>query len=96
MSLSQQTPTPQQMPTLDEFIDIANRQGCRVKYATMQIVGSKGRAPAKYMIRDFTNKLFAILPDIEHDERLSLTQLQNLVRVLKITGFENLLENPND
>lgn len=76
------------MPTLGQFVTRAVEQGCSVK-EVLGMVGQEGDIKARYLIGLGRNPAIAVLPNIKDDERLSPALIANLVRVLKVSGFEH-------
>jgi hypothetical protein len=83
-------------PTLRQFIITAVAQGCREKFARGEIVGSKGPLRAHYLVRPkMTGDIVAVLPDVRDSDPLTPTVLAYLVRVLEVTGFEDVIATGN-
>jgi len=82
-------------PTLRQFIIAAVAQGCREKFARGEVVGWKGPMRAHYIVRPKTSgDVVAVLPDIRDSDLLAPTVLAHLVRVLEVTGFEDVIGSP--
>jgi hypothetical protein len=82
-------------PTLRQFIIAAVAQGCREKFARGEIVGWKGPMKAHYLSHPMpTGDLVAVLPNIRDSDPLTPAMLRHLVRVLKLTGFEDEIGGP--
>lgn len=75
-------------PTLREFIEHAKSQGCR-ESTVVGITGPRGAAPARYLVGAGPNGAIKILPNIRDNDHLSPSEIANLVRVLKVTGFDH-------
>jgi hypothetical protein len=79
-------------PTLRQFIIAAVAQGCREKFARCEIVGWKGPMKAHYLVRPkMTGDIVAVLPGIRDSDPLTPTVLAYLVRVLEVTGFDDVI-----
>ncbi len=78
-------------PTLREFVRAATSQGCVEKFITGEIRGPRGSIQPRYLIRQHPAAPAAILPNIPDDEPLTAITLGQLVRTLKIHGYEHLL-----
>jgi hypothetical protein len=81
-------------PTFGDFIAAAKAQGCNLK-TLKGIVGPRGPAPAKYFVAPGPKGPIAILPSLADSERLAPDQIAGLVRVLKITGFDQYFLDEN-
>jgi hypothetical protein len=80
-------------PTLRELIEQAKAQGCK-EGSISGIVGPRGPAPGRYLVG--TNGVIKILPNIQDDERLAPSEIANIVRVLRVTGFEHYYIDDGD
>jgi len=78
------------MPTLAEFVNEAKAQGCMERTPKGTIRGPRGEHECRYLVRPNSN-VPAILPNIENDVRLTPVMLSQLVRVLKVAGYEQLV-----
>jgi hypothetical protein len=76
------------LPTLGQFIVAAKSQGCR-EGTLAGIVGPRGPVLARYLVGAGRNGAIAILPNIKNREHLTPTMVGNLVRALKIVGFDH-------
>lgn len=82
-------------PTLRQFIIAAVAQGCREKVAQGEVIGWKGPLKARYLAAPTANgEVIAILPNIRDSDLLTPTMLAQLVRVLGVTGFDEVIEPP--
>ena len=77
--------------TLRQFIIAAVTQGCVEKFARRDIPGWKGPVTAHYLVK---GNLSAVLPEVRESDSLSPTMLANLVRALRLTGFDDELPGP--
>jgi hypothetical protein len=82
-------------PTLRDVIEEAKKQGCKEK-TIGGIVGPRGPAPARYLVGFGPTGAIKILPNIPDDEHLSPSEIANIVRVLKITGFDHYFIDDSD
>jgi hypothetical protein len=80
-------------PTLRELVEQAKKQGCR-EGRIDGIVGPRGPAPARYLAGK--DGVIKILPNIADDEHLAPSEIANIVRVLKITGFDHYFVDDSD
>lgn len=78
-------------PTLGEFIHSAEAQGCIMRFAQGVLLGPRGEERIRYVTRDHEYAPVAILPNMDEDDRLTTIELNQLVRVLKVRGYEHLL-----
>ena len=72
------------LPSLKALIDAATRQGCE-EGAAGPIHGPRGEAQIRYLKR---GKVVAILPNVSDEAKLNPSTITQLVRVLKLDGFE--------
>ena len=82
-------------PTLREIVEEAKKQGCKEKTLS-GIVGPRGPAPARYLVGAGPNGAIKILPNVSDDEHLAPSEIKNIVRVLKITGFDHFYIDDSD
>lgn len=78
-------------PTLKEFIRAATSQGCVERYVKGEIRGQRGVIQPRYMMRPHPGAPAAFLPNIGEDEPLTSIMLGQLVRTLRVQGYEHLL-----
>jgi len=78
------------MPTLAEFVKEAEKQGCVVRKLKGNLYGPHGEEQCTYLTRPSTN-IPVVLPNISDEERLTPIMLGNLVRVLRVVGYEHLV-----
>ena len=73
-----------QMPSLGEFVGKAcSNHDCVKKQTRATVLGPRGRAPSEYLERELSDgtKAWAMLPNIEADERLTDHRRQILGKV---------------
>ena len=77
------------MPTLRQFIyRVVSQAGCVEKIAHGEIVGMRGPAKARYLVRQVgTSDLFVILPNVRESDTLTETVFDQLVRGLQVEEF---------
>jgi hypothetical protein len=82
-------------PTLREVVERCKAQGCR-EGSVPGISGPKGKAPARYLVGAGSNGAIKILPNIGDNDRLAPNEIANIVRVLKVTGFDHYFIDDGD
>ncbi len=77
------------MPTLRQFIyRVVSRAGCVEKVAYGEIIGMRGPAKARYLVRRVGGSvLFVILPNVRESDPLTETVFDQLVRGLQVEEF---------
>lgn len=78
-------------PTLRTFIERALSQGCEEGLLTDCLVGPRGPVTIRYLVAPGEDGAIAILPEMDDDERLTPTVISQLVRVLRVRGFEHCI-----
>ena len=73
------------MPTLDEFIEYAKKNGCKEGDKEVVLVGPRGPTSVRYLVRP--DGAFAVLPEMNGDEHLTPTMTGSLCRQLQIPAL---------
>lgn len=82
------------MPTLAEFVNEAKTQGCVEGAPSGTLRGPRGEVQARYLTRPHSTAPVAVLPNIADDDPLTPVMLGQLVRVLRVSGYDHLIFDP--
>jgi hypothetical protein len=77
------------LPTLRQFIIKAVEQGCKEGFAKGQLFSAQGPSRSHYLAD--RSGMIAILPKIRDSDPLTPSMVSQLVRALKVDGFDHCI-----